>query len=115
MQRRGIALLASAALLWGAMGPGVASATERNAPMHFVVGAGSVLSTFVYGTVKVVYAVLGSATGGLAFALTGGRRDVARAIIQPAVRGDYVVTPEHLTMERPLIFAGRDPIESPDY
>lgn len=80
--------------------------------MHFLLGAGSVLSTFVYGTVKTTYAILGSITGGLAFALSGGRNDVARAIIQPAVRGDYVVTPEHLTMNQPLVFVGRDPVES---
>jgi hypothetical protein len=107
-----MALLACAALLWGVMGPGTARASERSAPMHFVLGAGSVIGTFVYGTVKTVYAVLGTVTGGLGFALTGGRRDVARAIMQPAIRGDYVITPEHLTMERPLIFAGRDPIET---
>ena len=115
MQRRGTALLTCAALLWGVMGPGAARAAERHAATHFALGAGSVLSTFVYGSVKTVYAILGSITGGLAFALTGGRGDVARAIIQPAVRGDYVVTPEHLTMERPLVFAGRDPVETTGY
>jgi len=110
-----MALLAGAALIWGAMLPGAARAAERHVATQFALGAGSVLSTFVYGTVKTVYAVLGSITGGLAFALTGGRGDVARAIIQPAIRGDYVVVPEHLTLERPLIFAGRDPVETPDY
>ena len=115
MHRRSLALLAGAALLLGVMAPDAARAAERHAATHFALGAGSVLGTFVYGTVKTVYAVLGTVTGGLAFALTGGRGDVARAIIQPAVRGDYVIVPEHLTFERPLIFAGRDPIETTDY
>jgi hypothetical protein len=115
MQKRGIALLACAALLWGTATPRIGQAAERHAATHFLLGAGSFLSTVVYGTVKTGYAVLGSVIGGLAFALTGGRGDVARAIIQPSVRGDYVVTPEHLTMERPLIFSGRDPIETTDY
>ena len=115
MQRRGTALLVCAALFWGAMDPGVARAEERNAATQFALGAGSVLCTFVYGTVKTVYAVVGTVTGGLAWALTGGRGDVARAIIQPALRGDYVVTPEHLTTERPLVFAGRDPVENSAY
>ena len=47
--------------------------------------------------------------GGLAFIFTGGRRDVARAIIQPSVRGDYALVPENLTMEEPFSFSGRDP------
>jgi hypothetical protein len=94
------------------MGPGVARAEQRNTGMEFLLGAGSFLSTIVYGTVKTAYAVVGSVTGGLAFVLTGGRSDVARNIIQPAVRGDYVITPEHLTMERPLVFSGSDPEES---
>ena len=107
--------LLCAALFWGVTVPGVARAEERNAGMTFVLGAGSVLSTLVYGTVKTVYAVLGTVTGGLAFVCTGGRSDVARAIIQPAIRGDYVVTPEHLTAEKELVFAGRDPVESSAY
>ncbi len=67
----------------------------------------------IYGPVKVIYAVLGTATGGLAWVLTGGNRAAARAIIQPAVRGDYVVVPENLTNDKPLHFAGRDPERYP--
>ena len=70
------------------------------------------LCTFVYGTVKTVYAIVGTITGGLAFALTGGRGDVAREIIQPAVRGDYAITPDILTGQQPLVFVGRDPAEN---
>ena len=39
---------------------------------------------------------------GLAWALTGGNGEIARGIVQPAVRGDYVVTPANLTSEEPL-------------
>jgi hypothetical protein len=109
MQRRCKALLLCAALTWGVTGPGVARAEDRNAAAHFGLGAGSVLCTFVYGTVKTVYAIVGTLTGGIAWALTGGRGDVARAIIQPAVRGDYVITPDILTGQQPLVFTGRDP------
>lgn len=115
MHKRGIALLTCAALFWGMAAPKIAHAAERHAATHFLLGAGSFFGTVVYGTVKTSYAVLGTVIGGLAFALTGGRGDVARAILQPAIRGDYVVTPEHLTLERPLIFAGRDPVETSDY
>ena len=33
----------------------------------------------------------------------------ARAVVMPAVRGDYVVTPAILSGERPLEFYGRAP------
>ena len=83
-------------------------APERNIFMHYGLGVGSVLCTLVYGPAKVLYATLGSVTGGLAWLLTGGRTDVPREIIQPAVRGDYVVTPEHLTFNQPLMFVGKE-------
>ena len=40
--------------------------------------------------------------------LTGGRADIAHDIMTASVRGDYVVTPENLTMNEPLIFTGRE-------
>ena len=83
-------------------------APERNIMLHYGLGVGSVLCTLVYGPVKVVYATLGSITGGFAYLLTGGRLDVPREIIQPAIRGDYVVTPEHLTFNQPLMFVGKE-------
>lgn len=83
-------------------------APERNIMLHYGLGVGSVFATLIYGPVKVVYATLGSLTGGFAYLLTGGRLDVPREIIQPAVRGDYVVTPEHLTFNQPLLFVGKE-------
>jgi hypothetical protein len=89
--------------------PAVAEETrERNTAAVFGLGAGSVLCSLVYGPVKVVYATLGAVVGGTAWVLTGGRSDVAREIIEPSVRGDYIVTPKHLTMEEPLVFTGRE-------
>ena len=89
--------------------PASAQGQPRHAAVHFALGTVAVATSVVYGTAKVVYAVLGSATGGVAWLLTGGDSDTARRIIQPAVRGDYVVTPAHLTAERSLEFVGRDP------
>jgi len=81
---------------------------ERNIFMHYGLGVGAALCTLVYGPAKILYATLGSLTGGLAWALTGGRTDVPREIIEPAVRGDYVVTPENLTFNQPLLFVGKE-------
>ena len=73
------------------------------------VGIGSALCSLVYGPTKITYAILGLVFGGMAWGLAGGDADVANAVITPAVRGDYVVTPSHLRGERPLEFIGRRP------
>lgn len=90
-----------------------AAAAERHGAAHFGLGVASVVCTLVYGPIKTTYAVLGSITGGLAYVLTGFDGATAHKIIQPAIRGDYVVVPENLTSERPLTFAGRDPRQEP--
>src|SRR3972149_566764 len=65
-------------------------------------GVGSVLSSLFYSPFKVTYAGLGLLTGGMGFVLSAGNVDVANSIIQPAVRGNYVVTPSHLRVEEAL-------------
>ena len=102
-------------LMSGAAAPAAAQDGERSAAAEFGLGVSSLALTLPYGLAKLVYALGGSVTGGLAWALTGGRFDIARAIIQPAVRGDYVITPEHLTNNRALVFIGREPDRQPSY
>jgi hypothetical protein len=80
---------------------------ERNIGAHFGLGVGSAICSLVYGPVKVIYATLGTVTSGFAWLFTGGRTDIAREIITASVRGDYVVTPENLTFNEPLVFTGR--------
>ncbi len=107
--KRFILLLSIYVFLIGGAGPAGAQDAERGAPMEFVLGASSFALTLPYGLVKLTYAHGGRLTGGVAWVLTGGRSEIARAIVQPAVRGDYVIIPEHLTNDRALVFVGRDP------
>ncbi len=86
----------------------------RHAAAHFALGTCSAFLNFFYGPAKVIYAVVGTATGGLAWAITGGDGEVARKIVQPAVRGDYAIVPDNLTFDRPLHFVGRDPYRTYD-
>ncbi len=81
--------------------------TERNIAMHYGLGVGAAVCSLVYGPIKIVYATLGSITSGFAWLFTGGRTDVAREILTASIRGDYVVTPENLTFNEPLVFTGR--------
>jgi len=73
------------------------------------IGAGSVLSTLIYGPVKLGYAIGGLTIGGLAWMFSGGDNQVARAIVIPSVAGDYVITPRALRGEDTIEFIGRDP------
>ena len=70
-------------------------------------GSLAVICSLVYGPVKMVYSTLGTVFGGFAWALSGGDAEVMTAVISPAVRGDYVITPSHLRGEQPLEFIGR--------
>ncbi len=75
-------------------------------------GVGSALANLFYIPAKVTYAGLGLLTGGLGFVLSGGRADVANNIIYPAVRGNYVVTPNNLKGTEPIYFVGAPPPEN---
>jgi len=105
---RSIRLFAAALALVSCMlfasGPARAADAGINAGLQ----AGALFTTLLYGPVKVCYAVLGSVVSGLAWGVTAGNSDVARPIFVSAAYGDYVVTPDHLTGQRPLEFVGRD-------
>ena len=72
-------------------------------------GVGAALASVFYIPAKVTYAGLGLLTGGLGWALSGGRADVANNIIYPAIGGNYVVTPSHLKGTEPIYFVGAPP------
>lgn len=92
-----------------------ASASAANsAGSEAGVGVGAALCSLVYGPVKISYALLGLVFGGMAWGLSGGDGEVLDAVMTPAVRGDYVVTPSHLRGEKPLQFIGRRPGYGPD-
>ena len=99
--------LALAALVV-ALQPGPALAVESTTS-EAGIGAAAALCSLLYGPVKVVYAALGLVFGGMAWGLSAGDSDVMEAVIMPAVRGDYVVTPAILRGEKPLEFIGHRP------
>ena len=101
-----LALICAAGLLGSAT---MASAEAGDMASEAGLGLGAVLVSLVYGPVKVLYAIAGATTGGLAFVFSGGDADVAKVVLTPSVRGDYVITPAHLTGEREIEFLGRDP------
>lgn len=103
---RGLLAVALAAALAAApAAPASAETTAREVGL----GVGSLMSTLLYGPAKLTLALGGSLVSGLAWAVTGGDADVARPIFYSAVRGDYLITPDHLTGKRSVEFVGRRP------
>jgi len=70
------------------------------------VGAGAVVGNLVYVPAKLVYGILGGIAGGAGYALTGGNKQVADTIWRSSLGGDYVLTPEMMTGEKPIYFSG---------
>ena len=70
-------------------------------------GAGSALASLVYGPAKILYALGGGVVAGFAYLFSGGDGAVAEPIIDAAMRGDYVISPEQLTGDRDIHFIGR--------
>lgn len=88
-------------------------ASEPSSAEDLGYGVGSVLASMFYSPFKLTYAGLGLVTGGLGYVLSAGNTDVANNIINPAIRGNYVVTPGHLKGEEPLVFVGPAPAPEP--
>lgn len=86
-----------------------ASAEGRSAGAEAGLALSSFLVTIPYGVGKMLWAVTGTLGAGMAWCFTGGDTDPAKKILDGAVRGDYVVTPDHLTGKDSLDFIGRSP------
>jgi hypothetical protein len=106
-----LALALGALLAAGPAAAGAGGATGQgdNLENEAELGIAAGLASVVYAPVKVAYALGGSIVAGLAYALSGGDMDVARPVLDASLRGDYVVTPSHLTGQRELEFVGRTP------
>lgn len=106
---RGWRALALACAWIGIFGLSAAPASASEAGWRI----GSAVSSAVYAPAKAFYAATGLLVGGIGWGISGGNREVAQSLIDPAVRGDYWVTPEHLRGERRLEFVGRPAVAEP--
>ncbi len=68
--------------------------------------AASAVATILYFPLKAAFAIGGGIVGGLAYAFSGGSEQTAKNIWIPSMYGTYVITPEHLTGDRPVRFLG---------
>lgn len=66
----------------------------------------SAVSTILYFPFKGAFAIGGGIVGGLAYVFSGFNEQTAKSIWIPSMYGTYVITPEHLTGDRPVRFLG---------
>ena len=102
---RSLTIVIAVALLI-AWGGNPANADDSGSATGAGLQAASWLATVPYGAAKVVYAVTGGVVGSLAWVMSGGNTDVAKAIWSPSMTGHYIVQPQNLTGDRALHFIG---------
>jgi len=99
-------ILCTAMLPVAMNGATATAADESQSPSGAGLQAASWLATVPYGAAKILYAVGGGVVGSLAWVMTGGNTDVAKAIWSPTMTGHYIVQPQNLTGDRALHFVG---------
>jgi hypothetical protein len=70
------------------------------------IGAGTVAGNILYVPAKVVYGILGGITGGASYLVTGGNTQTANTIWRSSLGGDYVLTPDMVSGDKPIHFSG---------
>src|SRR5262245_7684101 len=83
-----------------------AAVEEPNPAAAMGWGMAAVGTNLGYMPAKMVYALAGGLVGLLAWGVTLGNDDVAMGILQPALAGTWVLTPEMLRGEQPIMFVG---------
>jgi hypothetical protein len=71
-----------------------------------IMGATAGAATILYFPFKAAFAIGGGIVGGLAYVFSGFSESTAKSIWVPSVYGTYVITPEHLSGDRPVRFLG---------
>lgn len=78
----------------------------RTGTSQLVTGASCFLLTPVYGAFKLAFAGTGAIIGGFTWLFTGGDEGAAQKVWDSSLKGTYVITPDHLSGEKPVEFIG---------
>ena len=90
--------------------PAWSQSADADARQGTPAGVGMQLAAFgasiPYFVGKGAFAIGGGIIGGLAYLFSGLNEQTAKSIWIPSLYGTYVITPEHLTGDRPVRFLG---------
>ena len=103
---RTVTIVTGIALLIASGGNTAIAADDSGSAGGAGLQAASWLATVPYGAAKVVYAISGGVVGSLAWMMSGGNTEVAKAIWNPSMTGHYIVQPQNLTGDKALHFVG---------
>ena len=102
---RAVTILSAVTLLI-TFGASSASADDSGSASGAGLQAPTWIATVPYDAAKVVYALSGGVVGSLAWMMSGGNTEVAKAIWNPSMTGHYIVQPQNLTGDKALHFIG---------
>ncbi|MDH5667597.1 MAG: hypothetical protein OEY86_06280 [Nitrospira sp.] len=80
--------------------------TRQGTPAGIGMQIAAVSATVPYFVGKGAFAIGGGIIGGLAYVFSGLNLETAKSIWIPSMYGTYLITPEHLTGDRPVRFLG---------
>ncbi len=83
-----------------------AESDSKTGTSQLVTGASCFLLTPVYGAFKLAFAGTGAIVGGFTWLFTGGDEVAAQKVWDSSLKGTYVITPDHLSGEKPVQFVG---------
>lgn len=83
-----------------------AGAEEESTAATGLSGLAAGATSMVYTPLKIVYAGSGLVVSALAFVFSAGDFTAPSRVTRASVRGDWVVTPNHLVGDRDLQFVG---------
>lgn len=90
--------------------PGWSQSSSGDTQLRTAPGVGmevaAAAATILYFPFKAAFAIGGGIVGGLAYVFSGLNETTAKNIWIPSMLGTYVITPEHLTGDRPVRFLG---------
>lgn len=79
---------------------------QQETPSGAGMGAASAVATILYFPFKAAFAIAGGLVGGLAYVYSGFSEPTAKNVWLSSIGGTYIITPEHLTGDRPVRFLG---------
>ncbi len=82
--------------------------TQQGTPSGTGMKAASAVVTILYFPLKAACAIAGGLVGGLAYVYSGFSEPTAKSVWLSSIGGTYIITPEHLTGDRPVRFLGGD-------
>lgn len=91
----------------------VPQASEGGNPSSAGMQVASVLATIPYFACKGAFAIVGGIVGGLTYVFSGLNENAAKNVWTTSMYGTYIITPEHLSGDKPIRFLGVPDAETP--